>query len=139
MVLILPNNIKTPLFFSWLVHIHLSSFARAFSYLSLPDLLITALSHSSAKPFKHRLLSCTSVRLHRGSLAKVKDKEKTKLMRKLTKTNCPEAHFTHRTISLVGSVMKLTKKPFCIRSSNNLGRILFCRYFHFLFRVFQLA
>ena len=38
-----------------------------------------------------RLLSCTSVRLHRGSLAKVKDKEKTKLMRKLTKTNCPEA------------------------------------------------
>ena len=74
---------------------------QALSYLSLPDLLITALSHSSAKPFKQRLLSWTSVRLHREGLAKVKDKEKTKLMRKLTKTNCPEAHFMHRTISLL--------------------------------------
>ena len=28
----------------------------------------------------------------------MKDKEKTKLMRKLTKTNCPEAYFMHRPV-----------------------------------------
>ena len=30
---------------------------------------------------------------------------------------------------------EVDKKTLCLRSSNHLGRILFCRYFHFLFTV----